>query len=363
MTAHLTARLAWHDDGWNGRVCRRPACNTYCVGAYSFPGDIISRERDLALEEQLAGEAVSGLSGSDLPPCVYSVNAFGSMGITGYSNPPEFFYGGAQRAEWEIPAATVCVWPYEAMYGDAVRTERGWFDNDKRSAKAEEFFEEIDSGRSLIFYYANYSNPFSEEELPRYVLIGASRVKSVGERLVYAEVNDRVQERYAGGMIWARNVSTHYPHEGLRLPYHAYREDPEAMSRIGVFPENPRTCKYGSRLVKDDEAIGLLEQLLVLVRKSGIPGRDAAGKRPRIISKSAPPSKKNDPASPGTPQSRPAGLVSPDFPRPRGRRAREGAGCSNRPAAMAGGGVRPAWDASERGGSGCGRTPPIGRRP
>jgi hypothetical protein len=35
MTQHLTARLAWHDDGWNGHVCRNPAANTYCVGHYS----------------------------------------------------------------------------------------------------------------------------------------------------------------------------------------------------------------------------------------------------------------------------------------------------------------------------------------
>ena len=129
------------------------------------------------------------------------------------------------------------------------------------------FSNQIDSGRSLIFFYANYSNPYSEEESRRYVLIGASRVKTVGDRLEYANADDRVRERFAGGMIWARNVSTHYPDEGLRLPYHAYREDSEAMQRIGVFPENPRTCKFGSRIVTDDEAIGLLEQLLSAVQE------------------------------------------------------------------------------------------------
>ena len=42
MTVHITARLAWHDDGWNGAVCRRPELNTYCIGAKSYPGDTIS---------------------------------------------------------------------------------------------------------------------------------------------------------------------------------------------------------------------------------------------------------------------------------------------------------------------------------
>ena len=275
MTAHLTARLAWHDDGWNGRVCKQPRCNTYCVGAYSFPGDVIARERDIQLEEERAGQAVADLAGTELPPCVYSVNAFGPRAITGYSNPPDFFYGGASRTVWEIPAATVCVWPYEAMYADNVRTEQGFLDNDQRSANAEQFFEEIEHDRSLIFYYANYSNPFSDTESPRYVIIGASRVKSVGERLVYQDADERVRERYAGGAIWARNVSTHYPDEGLRLPYHAYRDDVDAMGRLAVFPENSRTCKYGSRIITDDEAIGLLEQLLSAVQELQLMGDES----------------------------------------------------------------------------------------
>lgn len=267
MTAHLTARLAWHDDGWNGRICERPDCNSYCVGRYSFPGDVVARERDLPREKKNAGKQVAKLSGDDLPPCIYSINAFGSETVRGFSNPPDFFRGGAQRMEWDIPEATVCVWPYEAMYGDDVYSESGVLDNDRRSKNADEFFDCIEPNKSLIFYYANYSNPFSEEESPRYALIGVSRVKHVGERLSYENPSDYVRERYAGGMIWARNISSHYPNEGLRLPYHLYRDNPEVMQRIAVFPENPRTCKYGAKLLTSDDAIGLLEQFLSAVRE------------------------------------------------------------------------------------------------
>ena len=27
MTVHISARLAWHQDGWNGRICDDPAAN------------------------------------------------------------------------------------------------------------------------------------------------------------------------------------------------------------------------------------------------------------------------------------------------------------------------------------------------
>ena len=275
MAAHLTARLAWHDDGWNGRICEKPECNTYCVGTHSYPGDVIARERDLERELAQAGQPVAKLKGANLPPCIHSINAFGSESIRGYSNPPDFFRGGAERTEWDIPEATVCVWPYEAMYGDGVYDETGRLDNNRRSANADRFFAEIEDNESLIFYYANYSNPFSEEERPRYILLGVSRVKKVGDRLIYDKSNDYIRERYAGGMIWARNVSSHYPHQGFRLPYHRYRDDPDTLKRIVQFPENPRTCKYGALHLTNDDAIGLLEQFLSAVHELKVVGDES----------------------------------------------------------------------------------------
>ena len=161
--------------------------------------------------------------------------------------------------------ATVCVWPYECMYKDNVYDERGIIDNDQRSKNVDEFFSELEKDKSLIFYYANYSNPFSEEESLRYVLVGVSRVKKIGNRLIYDEADENIKKRYAGGMIWARNISSHYPDQGMRLPYHLYSGDPDALARFAVFPENPNVCKYGSLLISNDNAIGLLEQFLSAV--------------------------------------------------------------------------------------------------
>ena len=257
--------MAWHDNGWDGRVCENPDCNSYCIGRHSYPGDVIAHERDLDAERKNAGIPIKKLPSSELPPCGYSVNAFGPDPIKSYSNPPNFFRDGAKRTVWKVPPATVCVWPYECMYSDDIYDDAGRFDNNKRSDNAEEFFSKLEKDKSLIFYYANYSNPFSEEESSRYVLVGVSRIKDIGDRLVYDEATEYIRERYADGIIWARNVSSHYPDQGIRLPYHRYRNDPEALERFAIFPENPRTCKYGARLLTNDDAIGLLEQFLSAV--------------------------------------------------------------------------------------------------
>lgn len=84
----------------------------------------------------------------------------------------------------EMDAATVSVWPYEAMYGED-STASGRTDNDLRRSRVLEFFKPIreDCGSNLIFCYANYSNPISEEEAPRYVLVGVSRITKVGAEL------------------------------------------------------------------------------------------------------------------------------------------------------------------------------------
>lgn len=99
MAVHRSARLAGHDDGWNGRIYERPDGNTYCVGMHAYPGDVVAGEQDLDKEMALAGKPLAKLAGADLPPCIYSVNAFGPEPIPDYSNPPDFFRGGAPRTQ------------------------------------------------------------------------------------------------------------------------------------------------------------------------------------------------------------------------------------------------------------------------
>jgi hypothetical protein len=157
-------------------VCKAPEQNTYCVGWKSFPGDVIARERELAIEKCHAGCLANTLEGY-IPPCSYSYNAFGLESAPAASNPPDFFFGGAERREWTLPPATVGVWPYEAMYAEEVKAS-GYLDNDRRRALTLAFFQPIerDCGNNLIFYYANYSNPMSDDDTPRYAMIGVSRI-------------------------------------------------------------------------------------------------------------------------------------------------------------------------------------------
>jgi len=263
MTTHLTLRLAWHNDGWNGRICQNPQKNTYCVGCSSYPGEMVRETRDLEWEIEHAGEKFADLSKP--PACMYSGSAFADQGNEVLSEPPSFFKDDTRTKRWTIPAATACTWPYEAMYNrDDIRIG-GRFDYEKRLRYSEEHFSPIKPHKSLVFYYANYSNPLSEDENPCYLLVGVARIKQIAPTLYYEGCSEQTLERYKG-FVWQRGVTSHYPEQGLRLPYHRYLTEPDMLHQFAAYPEDVNVCKYATKQVSDDDALGLLERLLESLR-------------------------------------------------------------------------------------------------
>ena len=109
MIKHLSLRLAWHNEGWNGNICKNPKENVYCIGQHSYPGDVIAGSRDIEWESQ---EGVAGCNCSKLgkiPACAYSINAFGSEQIQASANPPDFFYDDSEGIEFDLPPSTACI--------------------------------------------------------------------------------------------------------------------------------------------------------------------------------------------------------------------------------------------------------------
>ncbi len=265
MTTHISARMAWHDNGWNGTVCRHPKGNTYCVGQFSFPGNMIAEKRDLSKEMLAAGKSAS--AAGFILPCMANVNAFGADPISGEMSPPAWFKDGTDAKAWQIPAYTIATWPYEEVYSDEVRNPEGTrptYNPAKRREAVNTFFSKLTPEKSLVFYYSNYSNPFSENDQLRYVLVGMSRLKQVGEELKWTNQSEKMEEKY-GPNVWLRNITSYYPDEGLRIPYHAYLDQPEILERILFVPENPRAFKYASRHISDDGALTLIERFVEIV--------------------------------------------------------------------------------------------------
>ena len=173
-----------------------------------------------------------------------------------FSNPPEFFKDRSKQLKWIMPPSTVSLWPYEKMYCEEAKTN-GKYNPVKRRILANEYFEKFEANRSIIFYYSNYSNPFNEEDQRRYVIVGISKLKKIGEELFYQDCSPTTIKKY-GGFVWQRNICSHYPDQGFRLPYHLYFDQPDIMNKILFVPDNPRNFKYATREISDDDALSLV---------------------------------------------------------------------------------------------------------
>lgn len=266
MIKHISLRLAWHNDGWNGKICKNPKANIYCVGQKSYPGDLIATSRNLEWEEKNANKHCKDLN--DIPPCAYSINAFGDKSVIAKADPPNFFYDDTESIEFELPPATACIWPYEAMYGDDVRqpeSSKQTYDYAKRLKNAKQFFEDLSADKSLIFYYANKSNPLSNDDNQVYVLVGIARLKNTSEILYYKNVSEKNRKKYANGFVWQMPVTSHYPEQGFRIPIEKYLDNEEILNKIAYIPEHSNNFKYAAKHINDDDALIYVERLINIV--------------------------------------------------------------------------------------------------
>ena len=267
MAMHMSLRLAWHSDGWNGHICKDPCSNTYCVGRYSYPGTLIAENRDLEFETKHAGEACA------LHPCKAacgcSVNAFGKDTIQIKVAPPSWWgENEADAAEITLPPSTACTWCYESMYSDDVLNKSGSgqvYDYEERKRKAIQYFSQFEEGRTLVFYYAGYSNPFSENEENNYVVAGISRLKKMGDFHYYQNTSEEIRRKYAGGIVWQKPITSAYPEEGFCIPLWKYMDDEDIINRLVIKPLHRAPFKYGSREITDDDAIEVVNQLVSAV--------------------------------------------------------------------------------------------------
>jgi len=268
--ANITLRLAWHSDGWNGHVCTDPRANTYCSGRHSDPGGSIAKKKDVTWESSpdVAGKSCAQV-GKPVP-CAISCNAFGLEGIAAIQEPPAWFKSGSKEMRLDLPPATACTWPYEIMYSDDVKikdpgSHQIW-DNKKRLEKAKDYFNDLKPSKSIIVYYANYSNPFSGEDRQRYIVVGISRLKSKGGIKFFNNAPENKAGQYDNDVyVWQMPITSKYPDEGFFIPYNKYADRPDVLDRLKFEPDNPRCFKYATREISDDDLINVVERFISIV--------------------------------------------------------------------------------------------------
>ena len=289
MTTHLSARLAWHDRGWDGRVCDAPHLNAHCVVHKH-----IRNARDDDKERKYAGTALSELDGW-LPPCSRDPAAYADRGFVIVHRDPLEFRRLPSVSE-DLPPYSSCPAPYrwmrEEFFQEVCEAENltirgpdkarsdGWvFEPDRQRELLKCFWAKLEAHSSLIFYYCNHGQPL-DENTPR-IIVGVGRVADLGPQL-YFGTTPKYQDQYP---VWSRRITQSYPDQGVRIPYQEYLRDGLPTDNINCrVPRNALLpFSYGGEHVSDDVAVAILERVIQCVERVGADGHVAGDWEHRLV--------------------------------------------------------------------------------
>ncbi|MER9142068.1 AAA family ATPase [Mesorhizobium sp. M0871] len=273
MTTHLSARIAWHDTGWNGSICRKPSCNTSCI-----VHEHIRDSRDDTTEDSNAGEPFANLKGY-LPPCNYEAATYASTGYSIEHRDPVEGRGLPSTSDIVPPFSTFTTpyrWMREENFADICQAEGliirsspkgktfGWVtEDDRQRALLKAFWEKIERRRSLVFYYTKDGNPF-DESVSR-LIVGVGRITDIGP-LNHFGKHPTLKGQFP---VWARSITQGWPYEGVRIPYQEYIDLGLDPAQIACSPPANQQFRfsYVAEHLTDGIAAMTLDRVLRSVEK------------------------------------------------------------------------------------------------
>lgn len=252
---HISIRVPWHDDLWQGTVCKRPRDNGSCV---VLP-EIAEAKRD-EVEVCIAGRRFDSLREEELPPCVKERATFMAPFTVRRSLTHPYKNSGSEaHADLETtalpqpPFSAACI-PFKWMrreFGDELAKgwrldfdtareptepnwllESGWVQNGRNQrAMLDGFFGSIKPGTSLCFFYAKQT-PFSDD--PRRVIVGVGRVTTVGKPLQYQRQGKPADAdtSYVWDVLVGHSIRHDDSGDGFLMPYAQLAEAREQGAEV-----------------------------------------------------------------------------------------------------------------------------------
>lgn len=307
---HLSIRVPWHDAGWDGTVCRHPTDNAACLIL-----ERIHQEKLDAVEEEIRGRPLDGLSDTQMPPCISErVTFMLDREFSLLRRHPYAVWSPAHEhlkpVRVRLPAFGAACVPFrwllaknapeiaqerginfsqqledlanEAIYpGGAARTS--WVQHGKnQAALIKSFFRHVVPDSSLCFFYAKRT-PLADD--PRRVIVGVGRVLSVGRPVAYGGADDGPFPSYAWDVPVQHSIQPPFA-DGFLMPYHEALEaadsgmDVDLGELVAFAPDEAwEQFSYGSEHVSHDSAIAALTSCAAALERAAsvLPGdRDRA---------------------------------------------------------------------------------------
>lgn len=292
---HISIRVPWHDNGWNGTTCNQPCHNDSCL---KLPR--ISENRKDEAEEKIAGVSIEDLDQNDWPACVAERGMFMSpfeytrVASHPYAKTSPKTHGHFEPTPLYHPAFSAPAVPFRWMRTENMESfaekcnldidphreppldfKSGWVqEKNNQSALLDCFADHFQEGKSLCFFYAKRV-PFVEEDYRR-VIIGVGRLKKIGNLTSYNFNLDSSNDLKC--VLWERMISHSIrPNftDGFLLPYYEAiklsQENPEFdPAELAAFSPQYRMLEfsYASEHVSHDAAISSLLECASVLKKA-----------------------------------------------------------------------------------------------
>lgn len=292
---HLSVRVPWHDNGWNGSICNNPKANSACLVLKNC-----ALNRNDEQENELAGQSFQEISEKHFPPCVgeratfMAPFPFYKTLKHPYAESSPNTHGHLMPTKVQFPAYSAAAVPYHWMlkenakdktnafdlsFNDAREPHLDWAQNGKDNWVQEIgnqksllncFFEHLQEETSLVFFYAKQV-PFVEES--GRVIAGVGKIKKIIPSEAYEGSNNRF-----GAAYWEHMVMHSIRKDGKNgflMPYHsaiAYQEEhPEFdIATLAVIVPNDKRFEfsYAAEHVSNDSAIRVLLESIKSLEKA-----------------------------------------------------------------------------------------------
>lgn len=296
MAQHLSIRIPWKDNGYQGIVCSKPCYNTSCLRLKN-----IAKGKDDDFEDGLANKAILGHE-NKIPclsegGCFMSDRTYKTTEIHPYYRPDSETHGHFRETELVYPPFSYPARPYGWMFYSEIETlkdkygidynennepelsfDTAWI-QDARNHRAifKSFFAEVIPNQSLIIPYAKQV-PFIDD--PKRVIMGIGYVTSIIDPPEHNHTNDGELR----SMLWETMLGHSIREDrknGFLLPYREMmeyaKEHPEFdINSIAVFADDEYfdQFSYVTEHLSYDAVISVLLQVINSLRiiKRCIPG-------------------------------------------------------------------------------------------
>ena len=282
---HLSVRVPWHDNGWNGTVCEAPHLNGACTKITR-----IGRKKKDEEEMRIAGKSYRDLYRKQVPYCFQENSAFMAEFPMDFKlEHDQADWLGFLPAELIVPSYSLIVKPFRWLKKNSVREfnrnlrldldgsreeypdfDSQWLnDADNIEKILGAFKAHLEPRNSLCFIYATHV-PFIEGE--EKILIGVGRIsEDLPDLTVYEPRSDGPRKGGLEGRAWEMPIQHSIRpngRDGFLLPYNEILKIAEEYPELEIesysatiSPELGNEFSNGSELVSNDGAIAALISL------------------------------------------------------------------------------------------------------